>query len=214
MALIVMIGMVASFGAIASAADSATVGPVVISLTEVNDEGASFLSFAMADATGKLAIAFDGLMFEVDGITRVRQTNPNDDIVGVGGAGVESPTEFVYGGFANAGVEAGGVLAIARVDGEGTIAIKGNIKLEVDGEDSLDIPVDITLSNAPKSPTPVPTPTDPTPVPPPPPAPAPAPTPSEPVPAPEGPPSGGVALAIIPTLVAAGAAIVASRKRK
>jgi len=132
------------------------------------------------------------------------------------GTGLWTPADgtlILAGAFSQSGTVDGEIATFTIVEapgGEaaiGTVNFKGEIVGAEDGVGDFDpIPVDITISNRSES-TPTPTP--------------PTPTEEEETPTedpttdePSGPPNSGVVLAIIPTLIAAGAAIVVSKKRK
>lgn len=151
--------------------------------------------------------AFSEAAMSIDGITRVRTPSADDDIPGIGGAGVAADDEFIFAGFAtaDANIPAGSTLLFATVDGIGEITIGGNIMFGLGETTPVPVPLGLTVTNrtvvATTTTTPPPVTADPG-------------QGTTADPGVQTNPPTGVTFAIIPALLAAGAAVLVSRKRK
>jgi len=195
-------------------------GKVYLSLEQ---DGDVWYLYAGLTAGYSEAVAYaydaDQTTISYTGISRIRNWSFNDEMVHVA-AGAESPDTIVLTGAAENGVPEGEYLAVARVDGVGTLTVKGVFALIIGDNEEEFIEMDGTINNNPVVTPPPSTPEPGTPEPgtPEPGTPEPG-TPGEPIvttpSVPSGPkvPDGGVALAIIPTLIAAGAVIVAAKRK-
>jgi len=242
-ALIVMVAMIAAMAIAPASADAipntatSPDGLVEIGFFNFEDGRGTHLEIRLKRAPAGFGIA---MAQTLSGIGRLMGTALNEDYFAGQAAGGEEAGRWLFGGAVTANhgypVDGSAFAGRATVQGTGTITF-GNGDFAVLWSETESTVWDITglvLSNeAPPTPT-----TTRTPPPPPPPPTSPVVTTAPPATTPAatttgnrrsnwtphitttaapgatGVPKGGVALAIIPTIIAAGAAIVASKKRK
>jgi len=156
--------------------------------------------------TSKIPAAFGVTQpYTIDGISRLREISLNDDALGGPAAGASVPGTIVFAGAVTTdyGFSKDVAAADAAVDGMGTISFTAGEFAIVwgDGSSTIYDLAGVVLSNQ-EAATPTPTPTT-----------TAATTTTGSGTTTTNPPTG-VAIALIPTLLAAGAAIMVSRKRK
>jgi len=210
MAVVVAIAMISAMAVSGSANTvprTMEQGPIIIGFFD-NDQR---LEVRVKDAvTSGGAWAFADTDYTLsNGMTRWGTPAANDNIDDVGGAGLRDAVKVIFAGFAGeeADIKAGDMIMSVAIEGIGDINIKGTWAWEVNGNAEVIVPIDVTVTNRP---APVETTTAATTV-------GEPPVDTPPADTTTGgtivnPPTG-VGFALIPALVAAGAAIVASRRR-